>query len=91
MSVRKAGPARVRCPRCGAQVIRTPRGELLELEPHPLAIDLPDGGRLTLHQAAAAAVGRTPPKGHHVHIAAPGYGCHPAAAVQQLALFTTAA
>jgi hypothetical protein len=73
------------CPRCGVPVIRSARGELLETEPHPLAIDLPDGRKLTATQAADAATGRIPPRGHHVHIEAPGYGCHPAA---QLALFT---
>lgn len=78
-------PARVRCPACGAEVIRSGRGELLELEPHPLAVDLPDGGRVSYRQAADAATGRTPPVGHHVHIAAPGYGC--TGAPVQLALF----
>jgi hypothetical protein len=73
----------------------TPGGELLEPEPHPLAITRPDGSRLTLQQAVDQAAERVPPTGHHVHvgaplphgrIAAPGYGCHPA----QLALFAAA-
>lgn len=85
---RKAGtpaaPRRVACPRCGEPVLLSGRGELLELEPHPLAIDLPDGGKVTIHQAADAAVGRIPPIGHHVHIERPGYGCRPGA---QLELF----
>jgi hypothetical protein len=82
-ALRRAAPTL--CPRCGAPVIRSGRGELLESEPHPLAIDLPDGGKLTPRQAADAATGRTAPRGHHVHIEAPGYGCRPAS---QLALFT---
>lgn len=73
----------------------TPGGELLEPEPHPLAITRPDGSRLTLREAADQAMNRTPPIGHHVHVsgppraghvAAPGYGCHPS----QLALFAAA-
>lgn len=90
----KAG-TRGRCPRCGSVVLVTPGGELLEPEPHPLAITRPDGSRLTLREAADQAMERTPPIGHHVHvagplpagrIAAPGYGCRPA----QLALFAAA-
>ncbi|MDX2683683.1 hypothetical protein [Streptomyces soliscabiei] len=94
----RPGPGgRGRCPRCGAVVLVTPGGELLELEPHPLAITRPDGSRLTLREAAAQATGRTPPIGHHVHVngprapgrvAAPGYGCH--AEATQLALFGAA-
>jgi hypothetical protein len=77
-------------------VLVTPGGELLELEPHPLAITRPDGTRLTRREAAAQATGRTPPIGHHIHVngprrpgyvAAPGYGCHAQAA--QLALFAS--
>jgi len=92
----KAG-APARCPRCGAAVLVTPGGELLETEPHPLAITRPDGSRLTLREAAAQATGRIPPIGHHVHVggplpagrvAAPGYGCH--AEATQLALFGAA-
>jgi hypothetical protein len=76
---------RPRCPRCGARVLVTPGGELLDPEPHPLAITLPDGGRLTARQAAAVLTGRTPPIGHHPHHA-DGYGC-PGAVARQLALF----
>jgi len=92
----KAG-ARDRCPRCGAAVLVTPAGELLEPEPHPLAITRPDGSRLTLREAADQAMERTPPIGHHVHVGgpvpagrvvAPGYGCH--AQITQLALFAAA-
>ncbi|MFF3617552.1 hypothetical protein [Streptomyces sp. NPDC002580] len=84
-----------RCPNCGAAVLVTPGGELLEPEPHPLAITRPDGTRLTLREAVDQAAERTPPTGHHVHvsgplprgrIAAPGYGCRAA----QLALFGAA-
>lgn len=90
----KAG-TRDRCPRCGAVVLATPGGELLEPEPHPLALTRPDGSRLTLREAAEQAMERTPPIGHHVHVsgprapgrvAAPGYGCRAA----QLALFAAA-
>ena len=90
----KAG-TRDRCPRCGAVVLVTPGGELLEPEPHPLAITRPDGSRLTLREAAEQAMERTPPIGHHIHVsgprapgrvAAPGYGCRAA----QLALFAAA-
>lgn len=90
----KAG-TRGRCPRCGAVVLVTPGGELLEPEPHPLALTRPDGSRLTLREAADQAMERTPPVGHHVHVsgplpagrvAAPGYGCRAA----QLALFAAA-
>jgi hypothetical protein len=93
--VRGESCTRTPCPRCGAVVLVTPGGELLELEPHPLALTRPDGSRLTLREAADQAVGRIPPIGHHVHvagplppgrIAAPGYGCRPA----QLALFPAA-
>jgi len=49
-----------------------------------LAIDRPDGRKLTPREAADAATGRTPPAGHHVHIEAAGYGCRP---IAQLALF----
>lgn len=94
----RAGPGcRTRCPRCGAVVLVTPAGELLETEPHPLALTRPDGSRLTLREAAAQAMGRIPPTGHHVHVggplpagrvAAPGYGCH--AEATQLALFGAA-
>ncbi|WP_406164390.1 hypothetical protein [Streptomyces canus] len=86
---------RDRCPHCGAPVLVTPGGELLEPEPHPLALTRPDGSRLTLRQAVDQAMGRIPPAGHHTHVsgplpagrvAAPGYGCH----VEQLALFTAA-
>lgn len=92
----KAG-TRTRCPHCGAVVLVTPVGELLEPEPHPLAITRPDGSRLTLREAVDQAMERTPPIGHHVHVAgprapgrvaAPGYGCHPEAT--QLALFGAA-
>lgn len=92
----KAG-ARTRCPRCGAAVLVTPGGELLEPEPHPLAITRPDGTRLTLREAVDQAMERTPPIGHHVHVGgpvpagrvvAPGYECHPQAT--QLALFAAA-
>jgi hypothetical protein len=84
--VRQLRPAvPTHCPRCGAPVIRSARGELLEREPHPLAIDRPDGRKLTPREAAAAATGRTPPAGHHVHIEAAGYACRP---IAQLALFT---
>lgn len=89
----RTGPGcRARCPRCGAAVLVTPAGELLETEPHPLALTRPDGRRLTLREAVDQAMGRIPPIGHHVHVAgppppgrvaAPGYGCRPA----QLALF----
>jgi len=75
---------RTHCPRCGAAVLRSARGELLEVEPHPLAIDRPDGRKLTPREAADAATGRTAPAGHHVHIEAAGYGCRP---IAQLALF----
>ena len=92
--VEKAG-TRGRCPRCGAPVLVTPGGELLEPEPHPLALTRPDGSRLTLREAVDQAMERTPPTGHHVHVAgpraagrvaAPGYGCRAA----QLALFAAA-
>jgi hypothetical protein len=94
---RSTGPTRGRCSRCGAPVLVTPGGQLLEPEPHPLALTRPDGSRLTLHEAAEQAMGHTPPAGHHVHIsgpmpagrvAAPGYGCQAQAA--QLALFAAA-
>jgi len=84
-----------RCPNCGARVLVTPGGVLLEPEPHPLALTRPDGTRLTLREAVAQATERIPPTGHHTHVpgplpagrvAAPGYGCHPA----QLALFAAA-
>jgi hypothetical protein len=78
-------PAAGRCPRCGAPVLVTPDGELLEPEPHPLAITLPDGSRITARQAADVLTGRAAPIGHHPHHER-GYGCHPAAA-RQLALF----
>lgn len=85
---------RALCPRCGASVLATPAGLLLEAEPHPLALTLPDGSQLTLGQAVEQARGKIPPVGHHVHVwqspapgraVAPGYGCHPA----QLALFAS--
>lgn len=86
--------ARTRCPRCGTSVLATPAGVLLEPEPHPLALTLPDGSQLTLQQAIDQATGKIPPVGHHVHVwkdpppgyvTAPGYGCRPA----QLALFAS--
>jgi len=95
--VRPGPGGRSRCPHCGSVVLVTPAGELLEPEPHPLAITRPDGTRLTLREAAAQAMERIPPIGHHVHVtgprapgrvAAPGYGCHPEAT--QLALFGAA-
>ncbi len=64
------------CPRCGAPTIRTPQGTLLAPEPHPLAINLPDGRRLTAVQAVRIALGHAEPAGHHPH--RPGqYGCNP--------------
>jgi hypothetical protein len=62
----------------------TPGGDLLEPEPHELAVLLPEGGTLTVRQARAVIAGRIPPLGHHRHSDAPGYSCHPPA---QLALF----
>ncbi|MEW2573623.1 hypothetical protein [Streptomyces sp. NPDC047070] len=69
-------PKRVKCPRCGAPVIETPAGELLNPEPHELAITTPQGRRLTFREAAAVATGRRPPFGHHPHRPGP-YGCNP--------------
>lgn len=64
------------CPRCGAPVLVTPDGKSLDPVPHPLAINLPDGGRLDAVTAAPILTGRAPPIAHHPH--APGaYGCHP--------------
>ena len=76
---------RPRCPRCGALVLVTPGGLLLEPEPHELAVTLPDGGKVTARQAAQILTGRLAPLGHHPHSETPGYGCTPQAA--QLALF----
>jgi hypothetical protein len=45
---------------------------------------LPEGGSLTIRQAAEILTGRIPPLGHHRHTDAPGYACHPPA---QLSLF----
>jgi hypothetical protein len=70
-------PPPARCPDCGHPVLLTPDGRRLEAEPHPLALHLPDGGQLSWQTAVAAATGRGPLLGHHVH--APGYGCEPAA------------
>ncbi|MBK3583009.1 hypothetical protein JHN49_04515 [Streptomyces sp. MBT57] len=67
----------VRCPRCGADVLRTAAGVLLELEPHPLAVTLPDGRTVSPRQAADAAMERIAPIGHHPHVTFPGYGCRP--------------
>jgi hypothetical protein len=75
---------REHCPRCGSEVIVTPGGDLLEPEPHELAVLLPEGGTLTVRQAADVLTGRTPARGHHRHTDAPGYACRPPA---QLALF----
>jgi hypothetical protein len=72
-------PAAVRCPDCGHLVLLTPDGRRLELEPHPLAVHLPEGGRLHWRAAVDAATGRGPLLGHHVHSTSAGYGCTPAA------------
>jgi len=66
-----------RCPRCGAAVLRTAAGVLLEPDAHPLAVTLPDGRTASPRQAADAAMGRIAPIGHHRHTTAPGYGCRP--------------
>lgn len=82
-----AAPATARrscCPRCGSAVLVTPGGDLLEIEPHELAVLLPEGGSLTVRQAAEILTGRAAPLGHHRHTDAPGYGCRPPA---QLSLF----
>ena len=73
-----SGPrsATTTCPRCGATTLRTPDGQLLDPEPHPLAIRLPDGGQLHWRQALDIAAGREPPRGHHPHRPGP-YGCNP--------------
>lgn len=63
------------CPRCGAGVLATPGGLLLEREPHPLAIMLPGGGKLTAAEAVEVMAGRAAPAGHHPHSTSPGYGC----------------
>ncbi|GAA2112570.1 hypothetical protein GCM10009759_55440 [Kitasatospora saccharophila] len=68
---------RTACPRCGATTIATPDGRLLDPEPHPLAVHLPDGGRLDAEQAAEILTGRAPARAHHPHLPGP-YGCNPA-------------
>jgi hypothetical protein len=81
---RTESAGRTHCPRCGSAVLVTPGGDLLETEPHELAVLLPEGGTLTVRQAAAILTGRTAPRGHHRHTEAEGYACHPPA---QLSLF----
>jgi hypothetical protein len=73
------------CPRCGTEVLRSPSGRLLEIEPHPLAVHRPDGTRLTSQEARECAMGRCPPVGHHAHGPGP-YGCVMEA--EQLTLFS---
>lgn len=75
-SNRSAG-SNILCPRCGAPVITTPDGELLNPETDPLGLHLPDGGRLDATQALPILAGRAPPRGHHRHAPGP-YGCNPA-------------
>lgn len=58
-------------PLCGAPVITTPDGWLLEAAPHRLGIALPDGTTLTTEQAAKQAVGIATPVGHRRHACPP--------------------
>lgn len=73
-----SGPrsATATCPRCGATTLTTPDGRLLDPEPHPLAIHLPDGGQLDARQVLPILLGHQPPAGHHPHRPGP-YGCNP--------------
>ncbi|MFB7671648.1 hypothetical protein ACFC26_09545 [Kitasatospora purpeofusca] len=68
---------RTTCPRCGATILRTPDGRALDPDPHPLAIHLPDGGRLDAASALPILLGRAPARAHHPHRPGP-YGCNPA-------------
>lgn len=54
-------------PLCGAPVITTPDGRLLEAAPHRLGIALPDGTTLTTEQAAKQAVGIGELVGRRLH------------------------
>lgn len=85
VAARTDAAGRTRCPRCGSPVLVTPAGDLLETETHELAVLLPEGGSLTVRQAAEILTGRTAPRGHHRHTDAPGYACRPS--TTQLPLF----
>lgn len=61
------GGAHTTCPRCGRPALRTPAGDLLDPEPHPLAIHRPDGTDLDARDAQRQLTGREPPAGHHLH------------------------
>ncbi len=77
---------RAPCPRCGATTLITPDGRALDPDPHPLAIHLPDGGRLDAEQALPIVLGTVPPRAHHPHRPGP-YGCNPPAPAEQPTLF----
>ncbi|OKJ06806.1 hypothetical protein [Kitasatospora sp. CB01950] len=64
------------CPRCGATILQTPDGRHLDPTPHPLAVHLPDGGRIDALDAAEILTGRQNARAHHPHLPGP-YGCTP--------------